>query len=195
MSVEYGGEAVSALMSTQRQFPQYTRPFASWEEIAQTHPSHLEVHRFMRQPEAERAGLWYRRRAHAPCDVRVPPEWGLDALYLRHEAERAYCERLGNLREDLTPPGLSVALICFEHPWLPYMWPPPQTPCAGNFANFPPTGDLPDGSGGSVALDSPWRRRECVIRGTPVTRGGLLPKHERSTAMLVSTKPWSPFSR
>ena len=118
----------------------------------------------MRQPEVDRECLWYRRRAHAPCDVRVPPEWGLDALYLRYEVERAYCERLRHFRADSAPPGLSAALVCFEHPWLPHMWPPLQTPCAGNFANFAPTGDLPDPNGGSVALDSPWRLRECAIR-------------------------------
>ena len=68
MSVEYGDEALSGLMSSQRQIPQYTRPVVSWGEIA--------------QPEVDRECLWYRRLEHAPCDVRVPPEWGLDALYL-----------------------------------------------------------------------------------------------------------------
>jgi hypothetical protein len=164
MSGEQGGETLSALMDGQRTFPQY----------AHNHPDHLEVHRFMRQPEVDRAGLWYRRRAHAPCDVRVPPEWGLDALYFRHEVERAYCERLRNLRIDSAPEGLSLALVCLEQPWLPFLWPPPQTPCAGNFANFPPTGDLPDPDGGSVALDSPWRLRECAIRGGTGDPGRLV---------------------
>jgi hypothetical protein len=85
MSIEGGIENVDVTMSSKRTFPQYTLPFASWEEIAQNNPDHLEVRRFMRQPEADRANWWYRRCAHAHCDVRVPPEWGLGALYLRHE--------------------------------------------------------------------------------------------------------------
>jgi hypothetical protein len=48
---------------------------------------------------------------------------------------------------------------------VPYLWPAPQNPCAGNFANFPPTGDLPDPNGDSVALDSVWRLRERTIFG------------------------------
>jgi hypothetical protein len=98
MSVEFWDNSVAPLTTGQRNFPQYTRPFDSWEAIARIYPNHLEVHHFMRQPEVDCASLWYRRRAHAPCDVRVPPEWGLDALYLRHKAERAYCERLRRLR-------------------------------------------------------------------------------------------------
>jgi hypothetical protein len=87
MSVEFGDNFVAPLTTVQRKVPQYTRPFDSWEAIARIYPNLLEVHRFMRQPEVDRASLWYQRRAHAPRDVRVPPEWGLDALYLRHETE------------------------------------------------------------------------------------------------------------
>jgi hypothetical protein len=71
MSVEFGDNSVAPLTTGQRKFPQYTRPFDLWEAIARIYPNQLEVHRFMRQPEVDRARLWYRRRAHAPCDVRV----------------------------------------------------------------------------------------------------------------------------
>jgi hypothetical protein len=42
MSVEFGDEYVVPLTG-ERNFLQYTRPFASWEETAQTHPNYLEV--------------------------------------------------------------------------------------------------------------------------------------------------------
>jgi hypothetical protein len=106
--------------------------------------------------------------------MQVPPEWGLHALHLRHESERTYCKLLGNLRVDSAPAGLSVALICFEHPWIPYIWQPPQTPFAANFANFTPMGDLPDPNGGSVALDSLWKLHECAIRGIAGDPGQLV---------------------
>jgi hypothetical protein len=92
MSVKFGDNSVAPLATGQRNFPQYTRPFDSWEAIARIYPNHLEVHRFMRQPEVDRASLWYRRRAHAPCDVRMPPEWGLDCEGFSGHFPSPYCK-------------------------------------------------------------------------------------------------------
>jgi hypothetical protein len=58
MSAEYGGDHLSALMDGQRLFSQNTRPFASLEEFARTYLNHLEAHRFIKQPESDRAGSW-----------------------------------------------------------------------------------------------------------------------------------------
>jgi hypothetical protein len=64
-------------------------------------------------------------------------------------------------------------LVCFNFPFIVYLWPSPQTPCADNFANFPPTGDLPDPHGGMVEPDSPWRLRERAIQGATGYPGRL----------------------
>jgi hypothetical protein len=80
-----------------RTFPQYTRPFEPWSDIARDYPGHLEVVRFQRQREQDRAFMWTRRRSHASCDKAIPREGGLDAIYLRQEGERAYCEGYSGL--------------------------------------------------------------------------------------------------
>jgi hypothetical protein len=109
--------------------------------------------------------MWTRRRFHAPCDKEIPREWGLHAIYLRHEGERAYCERLYHLQVQTDPPRLSPELLCFSEPCIPRMWLPPQTPCPPTYANFPPGGDLPNPAGSVVALDSPWALRELEMAG------------------------------
>jgi hypothetical protein len=81
-----------------RRFPQYTQPFTPWDEIARNHPQHLEVQRFTRYQGTERSAAWLSRRSHAPCDIAISTSWGLDALYLRHEDEWQYCERIHLLR-------------------------------------------------------------------------------------------------
>jgi hypothetical protein len=79
-------------------FPQYTRPFLSWDEVQKLCPCHLEVQRFLRLREGIRASAWYQRRSHAPCDLEVPPDWGLDSLYFRHTCEEEYGRQLSELR-------------------------------------------------------------------------------------------------
>jgi hypothetical protein len=81
-------------------FPQYTRPFLSWDEVQKLCPCHLEVQRFLRLREGIRASAWYQRRSHAPCDLEVPPGWGLDSLYFRHACEKEYGRHLSELREN-----------------------------------------------------------------------------------------------
>jgi hypothetical protein len=146
--------------------PRYTRPFSPWEEVRQRVPSHLEVQRFNRLPSERRALSWNRRRAHAPCDIPVPRAWNLDVLYFRFPEEDEYGRRL----KDLTPrtvTRLTMDLLCLPEPWVPHRWPETQTPCAANFKNFTPVGDLADPSGGEVALDSAWAlRRQSLEAGT-----------------------------
>jgi hypothetical protein len=144
----------------------YTRPFSPWEEISQRVPAHLEVQRFNRLPPERRALSWNRWRAHAPCDVPVPREWNLDALYFRFPEEGEYARRL----KDLTPRAgnrLTIDLLCLPEPWIPHRWPETQTPCAANFKNFSPVGDLSDITGGEFALDSAWAlRSQSLAAGT-----------------------------
>ena len=51
-----------------RTFPQYTRPFEPWSDIARNYPGHIEVLRFRRQRDQDRAFFCTRRRSHAPYD-------------------------------------------------------------------------------------------------------------------------------
>jgi hypothetical protein len=101
-----------------RTFPQYTWPFKACSDISRDYPGDLEVIRFQWQREQGRAFMWTCRRSHAPWDKAIPLEWGLDAIYLRHEGERAYCERLDNLQAQTAPPRLAPELIFFSEPWI-----------------------------------------------------------------------------
>ena len=121
-----------------RRFPQYTRPFLPWDEIHKSCSGHLEVQRFLRLREGIRASAWYQRRSHDPCDVEVPPEWGLDALYFRQAGEEEYGRQLRELVENPENNLMGNHLICFPNPWVPYCWPAPQTACSVTYSNFPP---------------------------------------------------------
>jgi hypothetical protein len=77
---------------------QSRRPFSLWESIQPRVPEHLEVRRFERIPEERRAKSWNRRRAHAPHDRLVPPEWDIDVLYFRLQEEEEYAGRLKDLQ-------------------------------------------------------------------------------------------------
>jgi hypothetical protein len=137
------------LMSEHRRNAQYTRPFARWEDIRVSHPEHLEVRRFNALPAQQQSTMWHRRRAHSPCNLVMPEDWKLDALYFRAPEEEAYARRLRDLR--VTPEGvrrLCVELLCLDFPVVPYQWPLPQTPCPVTFSNFSPRGDLMDPKGG-----------------------------------------------
>lgn len=160
-----------ATMMTDLRRPVYTRPFEPWIDVQKAFPSHLEVRRVEAFPESERSALWISRRRHTPCDLTVPKDWGLDALYWRAPEEEEYGRQL----RDLIPPtparGLSIPLsaemVCFPRSWVPYHWPKPQSPCKLDFSTYTPRGDLPDPDGGEAALDSGWNlRRGSVAGGT-----------------------------
>jgi hypothetical protein len=51
-----------------------------------------------------------KRRKHAPCDMMVPLDLGLDALYFRAPEEREYAERLAHLKVE---PGVGVSANLF----------------------------------------------------------------------------------
>jgi hypothetical protein len=82
-------------------------PFTSWEDISRLFTEHLEVRRFFQLPSSKRSSTWRERRKHAPFSETVPPVWDVDALYLRHPDERAYCERLRRLPVDTSRTSLS----------------------------------------------------------------------------------------
>jgi hypothetical protein len=165
--------------------PQYTRPFTSWEEMRQQNPDHLEVRRFSALASQQQPALWRSRRAHSPCDIPVPRDWDLDALYFRCPEEEAYGRRIRKLSVSFSnTPRLSVALLCFGFPVVPYNWPLPQTPCPATYTNFTPRGDLPDPAGGETALDSAWSLREGSIAdgsGDPGRMLGEARKEARDT--------------
>jgi hypothetical protein len=145
---------------------QSRRPFSPWESVQRRVPEHLEVRRFERIPEERRAKSWNRRRAHAPHDRLVPPEWDMDVLYFRFQEEEEYAGRLKDLQPGVVT-RLSTDLLCLNTPWVPFCWPALQTPCMENFRNFTPVGDLRDPEGGDIDLDSAWRLRlQSMSNGT-----------------------------
>jgi hypothetical protein len=123
----------------------YTRPFATWPNVRDSFPDHLEVQRFNALPAHQQENTWRDRRRHAPCDMEVSPAWDLDALYLRAPEEESYARNLHSLRHTSTamPNLMSMDLLCFSGSLIPFRWPIPQTPCPANYPNFPPRGDLP----------------------------------------------------
>jgi hypothetical protein len=153
--------------------PRYTLPFAPLSSLRNIPEDHLENRRFSALPAARRDACWEARRSHAPCDELVPPEWGLDAIYFRGPEERGYAAAVRELtiRADAR---ISADLLCLPRPLVPFDWGVPQTPCNADFANFSPNGDLPDSSGGKIALDSAWALREGSIADNAGDPGRLL---------------------
>jgi hypothetical protein len=155
---------------TELRRPVYTQPFEPWLTIQKEFPSHLEVRRFEAIPESERSGLWLSRRRHTPCDLAIPTDWGLDALYWRAPEEEEYGRLLRNLISPTSrelPLPLSIDMVCIPRSWVPFRWPKPQSPCKLDFSTYTPRGDLPDPDGGEAALDSGWNlRRGSVADGT-----------------------------
>ena len=149
------------------------RPFSPFARIREQQPNHLEVERFEVFGPTRVEDAWLRRRRHAPLDLHVPAAWNLDAIYLRHAEERSYCERLHQLQVLPSLDTVSVRLVCFDRPWVPYRWPePPRVPELSS-KTYPMAGDVPDPDGG-VALDSPWQLREASVRHGTGDPGRLL---------------------
>jgi hypothetical protein len=193
-AVKHSGKQ-SLKMFGVRRFLQYTQPFTPWDEISRNHPQHLEVQRFARYRDTERSAAWLSRRSHAQCDIAIPTSWGLDALYLRHEDEWQYYERLHLLRvREITQDRLPE-LLCMNTPWVPNLWPPPRTNCDVSFANFPPSGDLPDPTGKGVALDSAWRLRERACVGGTGDPGRLIAETRKEYRDARSMAFWFPSSK
>jgi hypothetical protein len=129
-------------------------PFTSWEDFSRLFTEHLDVRRFLQLPPSKRSSTWKERRKHAPFSEEVPPVWDLDALYLRHPDERAYCERLRRLTVDPSLTSASPDLVCLDSPWVPFSWSYPQHRIEVNHSRFHGTGDLMDPSGSDICLDS-----------------------------------------
>ena len=171
----------------------YVRPFALWPVIRDGNPNHLEVRRFCALPAHLQDSSWLARRRHAPCDLEVPPHWDLDVLYFRTPEEEPYARRLGDLRPPVGAlgPQLSPDYLAFSAPFIPYRWPTPQTPCVADFKSFSPRGDLPDPSGGEVALDSAWALREGSMAADCGDPGRLLAEIWKEGRDLV--RPYNEF--
>jgi hypothetical protein len=143
----------------------YTRPFAIWLNVRDSFPDNLEVQRFSALPAHQQDKAWRERRRHAPCDLEVSPAWDLDALYLRSPAEESYTRNLRSLRHTsrAMPDLMSMELLCFSGPLIPFRWLIPQTPCPADYRIFPPRGDFPNPDGGEFSLDSAWALRQGSI--------------------------------
>jgi hypothetical protein len=145
----------------------------SWTSTEQRLGSsnHLEIRRFQAIPENDRARAWEARRRHTPSDKEIPLSLGLDALHWRMPEEESYGHRLARLaplpvRSGIRPerPAISLDLVCFRWPLIPFIWPYLPPPIESTYRNFPPKGDLADPVGGEIALDSAWRLREGSVR-------------------------------
>jgi hypothetical protein len=146
-------------------YSRYTQEFKSWDATRAEFPGHLEIRRFDAVPAAERTSLWQARRRHTPCDVELPKEWDLDALYFRAPEEEPYARRLSELKTPAITRQipLMISLICLRSPVVPHRWPLPHTPCPATFRNYSLHGDLADPAGGEFALDSAWALRQGSI--------------------------------
>ena len=170
------------------------RPFSPFARIREQQPNHLEVERFEVFGPTRVEDAWLRRRRHAPLDLHVPAAWNLDAIYLRHAEERSYCERLHQLQVLPSLDTVSVRLVCFDRPWVPYRWPePPRVPELSS-KTYPMAGDVPDPDGG-VALDSPWQLREASVRHGTGDPGRLLMEGRTEHRMATNTGFLVPFQQ
>jgi hypothetical protein len=133
--------------------------FQPWE-VDRTHaPDFWDAQRIASLHTGERRDkAWLSRRKHAPCCTKVPPEWGLDCIYLRLPEEEIYAPRLSALLRQATlgPTGdVALNLVCFDRPLLPPRWPQLSRPTWDPIREFPTTGHL-SASGDDVARDSTY---------------------------------------
>jgi hypothetical protein len=76
---------------------------------------------------------WDARRRHAPCGIAIPELWGMDCLYSRLDGEAEYIRRLWTLTaSNPAPPKteVSLELVCYDRPLVPYRWPTSGRPTA-----------------------------------------------------------------
>jgi hypothetical protein len=120
--------------------------FQPWTADQQHAPKCWDVKRLLAVPTPERREkAWRAKRRHAPCSNRIPPEWGLDCIYLRYREEAGYAQRLSSLLQH--PPqmaleGVSLELVCLERPLLPFRWPRLSRPTGDPVREFPVQGSL-----------------------------------------------------
>jgi hypothetical protein len=151
----------------------YQLPFLPLEALANVPSSHLELLCFDPLPSNMREAQWWKRRKHAPCDMMVPLDFCLDALYFRAPEEREYAERLAQLKVE---PGFGVSanLLFLSTPLVPYHWTLPQYFYPRDFRNFSQNGDLPNTDGGEIALDSALELRDGSIADNAADPGRML---------------------
>jgi hypothetical protein len=170
------------------------RPFSPFSRVRAQHAAHLEVERCEAFSVSRREDVWLRRRRHAPLDIHIPGSWSLDALYLRHAEEWGYCERLHRLEVTAAVSQVSDALVCFDRPWVPYVWPAPPRVPELTAKTYPLTGDFPDPAGGA-ALDSPWCLRDASVRHGTGDPGRLLMEGRTEHRLATNTGFLVPFQQ
>jgi hypothetical protein len=91
-----------------------------------------------RQPSSPQLA-WDARRRHAPCSIPIPELWGMDCLYGRLDEEEAYIRRLWTMTaSNPAPPDgvVSLELVCYDRPLVPYRWPTSGRPTVSPDAQF-----------------------------------------------------------
>ena len=89
---------------------------------------------------------------------------------------------------------VSVRLVCFDRPWVPYRWPEPPRGPELSSKTYPMAGEIPDPDGG-VALDSPWQLREASVRHGTGDPGRLLMEGRTEHRMATNTGFLVPFQQ
>jgi hypothetical protein len=70
--------------------------------------------------------------------------------------------------------SVSLDLVCFDSPWVPFRWYHPQHRIEVNCSRFPGMGDLMDTSGSDICLDSVWRLWAASLEGGTGEPGRML---------------------
>jgi hypothetical protein len=127
-------------------------PFLPWVTERESNPRCFDRVRFDSVPDDPRGGnrrattpqqAWEARRKHAPCGIRIPPDLGMDCLYLREEQEEDYVRRLAEFtrKHPRVPEGdVSREVICSQVPLLPLRWPMSGRKTENPIEEFSPRG-------------------------------------------------------
>jgi hypothetical protein len=179
-------------LGTKGKGTRYQLPFLPLDTMTNVPSSHLELQRFDALPSHMREAQWWKLRKHAPCDMMVPLDLGLDALYFRAPEEREYAERLAQLKVD---PGVGVSanLLSLSTPLVPYHWPLPQCFCPRDFRNVSPNGDFPNPDGGDIVLYSALALRDGSIADQTGDPGRMLAETQKDTRNLRVYKEFAPY--
>jgi hypothetical protein len=139
-----------------------------------------------------REAQWWKRHKHAPCDMKVPLDLGLNALYFRALEEREYAERLAQLKVE---PGVGVSanLLLLSTPLVPYHWLLPQCFCPRDFRNLYSNGDLPNPDGVEIALDSALALRDGSMADQAGDPGRMLAETRKETRNLRVYKEFATY--
>jgi hypothetical protein len=149
----------------------------SFRDLMEECPRNWEVRRISQMTPSRQERHWRFLRTSRTCFDRIPEELNMDVLFYRFPSERAYCQRLGQLKPYIGRGGeveLSTDLFCLPTPWVCGQW-RDTLPLDPRIRHpFPHTGDLADPSGSKTALDSALALRDGSLRWKTGDPGRLL---------------------